>query len=195
VYNLRKMMTDEFPGRELNVEGFPDARFLALVRDVQADQVTLVPDTPDQSTSDHGWDFAADGEMLRGVVADLKNNGHRVALFADPDAEQMKHAAETGADRVELYTGPYGGSYHDAIEQQRELDRLAEAVTEAERQGLMVNAGHDLTVDGTARLIARIPSIAEVSIGHALFCDTLTYGMAETVRRYLVSCAAKPENS
>lgn len=195
VYNLRKMMTDEFPGRELNVEGFPDARFLALVRDVQADQVTLVPDTPEQSTSDHGWDFAADGQMLRLFTRDLKKNGHRIALFADPDAEQMKYAAETGTDRVELYTGPFGGSYHEANGQERELDRLAEAVTAAERYGLVVHAGHDLTVDGTARLIARAPSIAEVSIGHALFCDTLMYGMAKTVRRYLASCTPKSEIS
>ncbi len=194
VYNLRTMMTDEFPGRELNVEGFPDARFLALVRDVQADQVTLVPDTPEQSTSDHGWDFTSKGEMLREVTRDLKKNGHRVALFADPDSEQMKSAAETGADRVELYTGPYGGSYHDANAQKQELDRLIAAVTEAEEHGLVVNAGHDLTVDGAARLIARAPSIAEVSIGHALFCDTVTYGMAETVRRYLLSCTTKSDS-
>lgn len=193
VHDLRKLITTRFPDRELNVEGFPDARLLALVRDVQADQVTLVPDAPDQSTSDHGWDIVAEGERLSQVIADLKTNGHRVVLFADPDAEQMKHAAETGADRVELYTGPYGGSYQDANEQERELNRLIEAVRQAERHGLVVNAGHDLTVDGTARLIARAPSIAEVSIGHALFCDALTYGMTETVRRYLVSCSAKPE--
>ncbi len=195
VHNLRKMMTEEFPDRELNVEGFPDPRFLTLVRDVQADQVTLVPDAPDQSTSDHGWDFVENAKMLHEVVAGLKKNGHRVALFADPDAEQMIHAAETEADRIELYTGPYGGSYHDAKGQERELDRLVGAITEAKRCGLAVNAGHDLTVEGTARLIARAPSIAEVSIGHALFCDALTYGMEETVRRYLGSCTIQTETS
>jgi len=188
VRNLRKLIKADFPKCELNVEGFPDARFLSLVQDVQADQVTLVPDAHDQATSDHGWDFVVEREQLTKIVTDLKKNGHRVALFADPDAHHMKGAAETGADRVELYTGPYGGAYHTAIAQERELDRLIEAITEAERHGLVVNAGHDLTVIGTAQLIARAPSVAEVSIGHALFCDALIYGMAETVRRYLMSC-------
>lgn len=188
VQDLRDLIKTDFPESELNVEGFPDSRFLSLVRDVQADQVTLVPDAPGQATSDHGWDFVVEREQLATIVTNLKKCGHRVALFADPDAQKMKGAAETGADRVELYTGPYGGTYHTAIAQERELDRVVEAISEAERHGLVVNAGHDLTVIGTAQLIARAPSVAEVSIGHALFCDALKYGMAETVRRYLMSC-------
>ncbi|WP_170332484.1 pyridoxine 5'-phosphate synthase [Ruegeria arenilitoris] len=185
---LRALLDAEFPDRELNVEGYPDPRFLSLVHEVRADQVTLVPDDPAQATSDHGWDFEAQGVMLAEVVAGLKEHGHRVSLFSDPEAEHMAHAAQTGADRVELYTGPFGGSYNDPGTEKQELDRLAEAAAAAEAQGLKVNAGHDLTVNGTRKLVTRIPSIAEVSIGHALFCDALTFGIAETTRRYLDSC-------
>ncbi len=186
---LRALLDAEFPNRELNVEGYPDARFLLLVHEVRADQVTLVPDDPAQATSDHGWDFEAHSAMLADVVGTLKAGGHRVSLFADPDADQMAHAAQTGTDRVELYTGPFGGAYDDSSTEKRELNRLFDAATAAEAHGLKVNAGHDLTVGGTGKLVSRIPSIAEVSIGHALFCDALTFGMAETVRRYLGSCA------
>lgn len=189
VWALRALLDAEFPDRELNVEGYPDARFLALVQEVRADQVTLVPDDPAQATSDHGWDFETQGAMLAEVVAGLKKHGHRVSLFSDPDAGHMARAAQTGTDRVELYTGPFGGAYGDPSAEDRELERLAEATAAAEMQGLQVNAGHDLTVSGTRKLSARIPSISEVSIGHALFCDALTFGMAETVCRYLRSCA------
>lgn len=182
---LRALLDAEFPDRELNVEGYPDDRFLALVSEVRADQVTLVPDSPDQATSDHGWDFDADGALLSGVVARLKDGGHRVSMFSDPDASVMAHAAKTGTDRVELYTGPFGGSYDDPVGEARTLEDLAAAAVAAEQFGMAVNAGHDLTVAGTGKLVERIPQIAEVSIGHALFCDALTFGMAETVRRYL----------
>jgi pyridoxine 5-phosphate synthase len=189
VWALRALLDAEFPDRELNVEGYPDARFLSLAHEVRADQVTLVPDDPAQATSDHGWEFEAQGAMLADVVGGLKKKGHRVSLFSDPEALHMTNAARTGADRVEFYTGPFGGAYNDPITEERELERLADATAEAEAQGLQVNAGHDLTVGGTRKLIIRVPSISEVSIGHALFCDALTFGMAETVRRYLESCA------
>ena len=185
---LRALLDAEFPNRALNVEGYPDARFLSLVQEVRAEQVTLVPDDPAQATSDHGWDIETQGVMLKDVVAGLKEHGHRVSLFSDPEAAHMGHAALTGADRVELYTGPFGASYGDANTEDRELDRIANAAVAAEAQGLKVNAGHDLTVNGTRKLITRIPSISEVSIGHALFCDALTFGMAETVLRYLDAC-------
>ena len=189
VHDIRAMLDSEFPNSELNVEGFPTPEFLQLVRSVRADQVTLVPDDPGQATSDHGWDIIGNQSFLLPLITDLKASGHRVALFADPDVEQMQAAAETGADRVELYTGPFGGAYDDAATQALELNSLEKAAHAAADVGLGINAGHDLTVEGTAKLIARIPIIAEVSIGHALFCDTLTYGMAETVRRYAASCA------
>jgi pyridoxine 5-phosphate synthase len=189
VRDLRALIDDAFPGCELNVEGYPDERFLALVREVRAEQVTLVPDSPDQATSDHGWDFVGERGRLSNVVASLKANGHRVALFADPEADQMADASAIGADRVELYTGPYGATHSNPVARERELERLENAVATAREHGLGVNAGHDLTVANTAALVERIPAIAEVSIGHALFCDSLTYGMKETVRRYLSACA------
>ena len=190
VHALRALITNEFPDRELNVEGYPDERFLELVREVSADQVTLVPDGPDQDTSDHGWDFVQKGNMLRAIVDDLKSSGHRISLFADPDVRIISAAAATGTDRVELYTGPFGGAYGDDEKQSRELEALQSAAEAARAAGLKVNAGHDLTVPNTAILVSRIPYLAEVSIGHALFCDALTYGMEDTVTRYLTSCRA-----
>ena len=190
VRDLRALIDAEFPDRELNVEGFPDDRFLELCREVRADQVTLVPDDPEQATSDHGWDFAADAERLREVVGTLQGRGHRVSCFADPDADLMADAAATGTDRVEFYTGPYGSTYDDPAAEERELRRLTAAAQTARALGLGINAGHDLTVPNTATLVARVPLIDEVSIGHALFCDALEHGMAETVRRYLQACAS-----
>jgi pyridoxine 5-phosphate synthase len=187
---FKALIQEEFPDRELNVEGYPDDRFLALVKEVNPDQVTLVPDAPDQATSDHGWDFRTHSSFLTDLVSDLKTPDRRVALFADPDADQMEHAAATGADRVELYTCAYGSSYDDASQTERELDRLAATTAAALDWGLGVNAGHDLTVPGTRKLVERVPEIAEVSIGHALFCDTLMHGINETVRRYVSACQA-----
>lgn len=188
VYGLRKLITKEFPDRELNIEGYPDARFLGLVKEVGAEQVTLVPDAPGQATSDHGWDFTAHRSLLSEVVEGLKANGHRVSLFADPDARVIPAAAATGADRIELYTGQFGSAHSDAMVETKELEALSQAAQAAVDHGLGVNAGHDLTVPNTARLIQGIPFIAEVSIGHALFCDALTFGLATTVGRYLRSC-------
>ena len=188
VRDLRELINREFEDAELNVEGYPDECFLALVDEVEADQVTLVPDDPAQATSDHGWDFSGEGDRLAEIVAGLKRRGHRVSLFADPDAAQMEAAAATGTDRVEFYTGPYGSTYGDPEAEEREIERLGGAAAAATALGLGVNAGHDLTVANTAQLIWCVPAIAEVSIGHALFCDALTYGMAKTVRRYLDAC-------
>jgi len=188
VQDLRALIDSEFPDRELNVEGYPDARFLDLAATVRAEQVTLVPDDPAQATSDHGWDFAKDGVWLADIVGGLKARRQRVSLFADPDARQMEAAAATGTHRVELYTGPYGAAHSDPAACERALTDLAQAATEATLLGLAVNAGHDLTVPNLAVLVAHVPQIAEVSIGHALFCDALTYGMDATVRRYLAAC-------
>ena len=136
---------------------------------MRAEQVTLVPDDPAQATSDHGWDFAKDGVWLADIVGGLKARRQRVSLFADPDARQMEAAAATGTHRVELYTGPYGAAHSDPAACERALTDLAQAATEATLLGLAVNAGHDLTVPNLAVLVAHVPQIAEVSIGHALF--------------------------
>ncbi|WP_424968656.1 pyridoxine 5'-phosphate synthase [Dinoroseobacter sp. S375] len=187
-WTFRRMIDAHFPNRELNIEGYPDPRFLSLVEAVRPEQVTLVSDAPDQATSDHGWDFRAQAAELADWVARLKSAGCRVALFADAEAAHMSDAAATGADRVELYTGPYGSAHADAGLAAHELHRLAQAAMAARGCGLGVNAGHDLTVPGTRALLAQIPTIDEVSIGHALFCDALSFGMTETVRRYLSAC-------
>jgi pyridoxine 5-phosphate synthase len=185
---LRALIDDGFPEAEFNIEGFPDEAFLALVEVNEPDQVTLVPDDPAQPTSDHGWDFEAQFDLLEPVVRRLKKGGMRVSLFANPDPAGMEAARATGADRIELYTGPYGGCHDDAARAAAELARLAQAAQAARAQGLDVNAGHDLTVANLPALAAAVPFLAEVSIGHGLTADALEHGMAGTVRRFLAAC-------
>lgn len=185
---LRALINDEFPQAELNVEGFPDKAFLDLVEANEPDQVTLVPDDPAQPTSDHGWDFDAQFDFLAPAVGRLKKRGFRVSLFANPDPAGMAAARATGADRIELYTGPYGGCHGDAAEAAAALGRLERAATAARTQGLGVNAGHDLTVANLPALAEAIPFLAEVSIGHGLTADALEFGMAGTVGRFLKAC-------
>jgi len=186
---LRALIDDEFPQAEFNIEGYPTADFLALVEAAQPEQVTLVPDDPAQPTSDHGWNFIADGDMLKPVVARLKKGGARVSLFADPDASEAQIAAAkaTGADRIELYTGPYGSCHSDSGKAARELEKLVKTAGLAGAAGLAGNAGHDLTVANLPALAKAVPQLAEVSIGHALTADALEYGMAGTVRRFLAA--------
>ena len=184
---LRALIDDEFAHAELNVEGFPDEQFLQLVEATEPNQVTLVPDDPRQATSDHGWDFVASRERLAPIVARLKRRGFRVSLFADPSPVGMEIAAELGADRVELFTGPYGGCHDDSESTDKALELLGNAADAALRAGLEVNAGHDLTVANLPALVKRVPRLAEVSIGHALAAEALEFGMAETVRRFLVA--------
>jgi len=187
---LAALIGAEFPGREFNIEGNPTEDFLQLVEAIKPQQVTLVPDEPGQATSDHGWDFAAHKPRLTAITARLKAFGARVSLFANPDADpaQLDAAAATGTDRIELYTGPYGACHDDADAAARKLDRLGQTADAAFARGLGVNAGHDLTVANLPPLVARIPQLAEVSIGHGLTADALTYGMAETVRRFRRAC-------
>ncbi|MEQ8297174.1 MAG: pyridoxine 5'-phosphate synthase [Nitratireductor sp.] len=193
VPDIRALIDDEFPDREFNIEGYPTQDFLDLVEKAEPEQVTLVPDDPEQATSDHGWDFVANGDILRAIVARLKGNGARVSLFCDPDASQAQIAAAqaTGADRVEFYTGPYGACYDDSEKAAKELEKLKETALLAKDAGLGVNAGHDLTVANLPGLARAIPHLAEVSIGQGLTADALEYGMAETVRRFLRACAGQ----
>jgi len=189
VPTLRKL-TQEHQA-EFNMEGYPSPEFLELVRSHRPDQVTLVPDDPGQSTSDHGWDFVTFHKTLSPMVAALKQLGMRVSLFCDPDAskEQIAAARSTGADRIELYTGPYGATHDDATAAKRELKKLGVTAELASQAGLGINAGHDLTVDNLPLLVRAIGDLAEVSIGHALTADALQFGMAETVQRYIQACA------
>lgn len=187
---LRALIDDEFPQAEFNIEGYPTEEFLDLVEANQPEQVTLVPDDPAQATSDHGWDFEGKGNFLRSVVQRLKKSGARVSLFCDPDAGRsaLEAARATGADRVEFYTGPYGGTYDDPVRAKQELGILEASGRIAAELGLGVNAGHDLTVDNLPALARALPNLLEVSIGHGLTADALEHGMAETVRRFVRAC-------
>ena len=185
---IRALIDDEFPGAEFNIEGYPTEEFLALVERHQPEQVTLVPDDPSQATSDHGWNFAAQAAFLGPIVARLKKGGLRVSLFSDPDPSGMAAVRDLGADRIELYTGPYGACHDDPARAEGELSRLGEAADAAFAAGLDVNAGHDLVVDNLPPLVRRVPRLAEVSIGHGLTADALEYGMATTVGRFLKAC-------
>ncbi|KPF42459.1 pyridoxine 5'-phosphate synthase [Rhizobium sp. AAP43] len=187
---LRALIDDLFPQAEFNIEGYPSEDFLSLCEEIEPEQVTLVPDDPSQATSDHGWDLSLHQTELARVVARLRAKGMRVSLFVDGDGrpEAMALAKATGAERVELYTGPYGGCFDDPQAASREVERLGLTADAALALGLGVNAGHDLTVANLPALVKRIPELAEVSIGHGLTADALQYGMAETVRRFRRAC-------
>jgi pyridoxine 5-phosphate synthase len=168
---------------EFNIEGNPEADFLALVHEVQPAQCTLVPDTPEQRTSDHGWDVVADADKLGPVIAALKAAGMRVSLFMDPDPAQMAAVAALGADRVELYTEAYASAFGTS-EQARVLQMYVDTALAAVDAGLGINAGHDLTVANLPDFIAQVPQVREVSIGHALIADALWSGLRSTVQAY-----------
>lgn len=187
---IRALIDDEFPEAEFNIEGYPTQEFFDLCAGVQPEQVTLVPDDPSQATSDHGWDFRKHRDFLAEVIASYKKIGCRVSLFADGDgdAEAVAIAKAVGADRIELYTGPYGGCYDAPERAEQILDGLSRTADAALALGLGVNAGHDLTTANLPALIKRIPQLAEASIGHALTADALEFGMAETVRRFRKAC-------
>jgi pyridoxine 5-phosphate synthase len=174
---------------EFNLEGNPFPEFLALVREVRPAQCTLVPDSPEQSTSDHGFVLVREGgatvdaRRLRPIVADLRSAGIRVSLFIDPDREQIAAAAELGVSRVELYTEPFAKAF--GSERERTVwSRYREAARTAQELDLGVNAGHDLSLLNLGRF-CEIPGILEVSIGHALIADALEMGLDRAVRAYL----------
>jgi pyridoxine 5-phosphate synthase len=183
VTDINRLLRKEYPGRELNIEGYPDERFLALVEAERPDQVTLVPDDPSQSTSDHGWDILANRERLEAVIARIHKGGMRVSLFVDPDPAVPALAKAVGADRVEIYTGPYGGAF-EPKDLAREFDKVVATGKAAERAGLGLNAGHDLTRANLPALVKALPNLQEVSIGHAITADAMMFGMAETVRKF-----------
>ena len=187
VFALSALLRADYPEAEFNVEGYPSADFLELVEQVNPQQVTLVPDDPAQATSDHGWDFTGKGNFLTSIVQRLKRADRRIALFCDPDAGEsgMRAAKATGADRVELFTGPYGACYDAPERAELELADLAKTCRAALAAGLGVNAGHDLTLDNLPAFQAAVPGVAEVSIGHGLTADALLMGFAEATRRYI----------
>ncbi len=171
-------------GIEFNVEGYPSEDFLDLAEQVKPHQVTLVPDPPEASTSDHGWDCDGQREFLRSCIARLQGAGIRVSLFVDPDAQAVASARDTGTDAVELYTGPYGAAY-GGPDEQATLAACRTAGSEARDLGLRLNAGHDLNLDNLGKLCQSLPWLAEVSIGHAFTADALAMGYARAVKSYL----------
>jgi pyridoxine 5-phosphate synthase len=185
VTELAALIRHEFaPAIEYNIEGYPTPEFVALIREVRPDQVTLVPDAPDQRTSDHGWDLARDGARLAPLIAELHAAGARVSLFMDPDPDVIASAATVGADRIELYTGPYAHSFAGGMAGPL-LRRYVQAAEAAQEAGLGVNAGHDLNLDNLPTFACAIPQLAEVSIGHAITADALRIGFPAAVEAYL----------
>lgn len=184
---LRALLDAEYPDAEYNIEGYPSDDFTRLVLDNRPDQVTLVPDDPAQSTSDHGWPFAEKQAFLTEAIRPFKEAGLRVAVFCDPDASacELDSAAAAGADRVELFTGPYGALFDDPDAARAAAAALGRTAALAGERGLGVNAGHDLTVANLPRIVTAIPALLEVSIGHGITADALEFGIAEAVNRYL----------
>ncbi len=179
VYELKKVVKTEF-----NIEGNPkETKFVDLVLANKPEQVTLVPDAENQLTSNHGWDTIKHAEYLKSIIKKFKSAGIRVSIFVDPVADMVKAAADTGTDRIELYTESYAKQYHSnkelAILPYQEAAKIANAL------GLGINAGHDLDLENLAYLNQNIIGLNEVSIGHALICDALYYGIENTIQMYL----------
>lgn len=178
-----------WPDREFNVEGNPFHNLMDCVRDLRArslpvHQVTFVPDSEGQFTSDHGWNFPQDAQRLAPLVAQARALGLRVSLFMDAEPQAMAAAKAVGADRVELYTEPYAAAWGGTA-QADQLQRFARAAQAAQAAGLGVNAGHDLNRDNLAAFVHQVPSVLEVSIGHALIADALELGYSATIAAYL----------
>lgn len=167
---------------EMNIEGNPTEEFISLVKSVKPAQVTLVPDSPDQLTSNHGWNVSDNFDFLKSIIAQFKEDGIRVSLFIDPSPEQIHYAKLVGADRVELYTKAYADNY--ANDREVAISPFVEAAEAAREEGLGLNAGHDLSLENLAYFHEQIPWLDEVSIGHAIICDALYLGIEETIRRY-----------
>jgi len=178
VVQLKKVVTTEF-----NIEGYPDERYLKLIREVRPHQATLVPDAPDAITSNAGWDTIKQQHFLKEVVDEIKRLGVRVSVFVDPSPRFVEGAAVVGADRVELYTEPYAREF--LVEKDIAVKPYIESANLAHELGLGLNAGHDLDLHNLAFLNKSVPFLDEVSIGHALICDALYLGLENTIQLYL----------
>jgi len=178
VYEIKPLITTEF-----NIEGYPNEEFLKMVIEIQADQVTLVPDSNDQLTSDHGWDTWKHLGFLKEVIARLQDHGIRTSIFVDPDERMVEGAAEIKTDRIELYTEPYATLY--PIDRNKAIEPFVVAAKMAATLGIDVNAGHDLSLENLNYMYHKIPNLKEVSIGHALIADALYLGLETTIQKYL----------
>ncbi|WP_339606970.1 pyridoxine 5'-phosphate synthase [uncultured Roseivirga sp.] len=178
VYDLKKVVTTEF-----NIEGYPDERFMKMVKEVKPEQATLVPDPPGVLTSNAGWDTVAHEEFLKEVISELKAAGVRVSIFVAPEMDMIEGAAKVGTDRIELYTEMYASAYDK--DKTKAIADYKLAAVRARELGLGINAGHDLDLKNLAYLKQEIPFMDEVSIGHALVCDALYFGLENTIQLYL----------
>jgi len=167
-------------GLELNIEGYPSEDFLSMVEEIRPDQCTLVPDGPDQLTSDHGWNLKVDFDFVRSSIERISQLGIRTAIFLDPDIEQVKLVPSTGADRIELYTEQYASTF-DTGEGSRIFQKFKTAASEAKHLNIGVNAGHDLDLLNLPKFL-EIEDILEVSIGHALMIECIEQGMTNVIR-------------
>ncbi len=180
VYDLKKVVTTEF-----NIEGFPNTKFINLVTEIKPEQVTLVPDPPGVLTSNAGWDTVKQKDFLKEIISEFKEQGIRTSIFVDTNLDNIKNALDTGTNRIEFYTGPYAEDFP----KNKELaikDYIA-AANLANELGIEINAGHDLNLDNLSYFKTNIQNLKEVSIGHALICDALYFGLEETIKKYL-SC-------
>ncbi|MFT6866676.1 MAG: pyridoxine 5-phosphate synthase [Cyclobacteriaceae bacterium] len=178
VLDLKEVVSTEF-----NIEGYPDKRFMQIIEIVKPEQVTLVPDGPGVLTSCAGWDTIQNHDMLAEIIAKLKSYGSRVSIFVDPNEKMVAGAKTTGADRIELYTEPYASGY--SMDREAAVSAYIKAAAKATELGLGLNAGHDLDLINLQYLKSCIPQLDEVSIGHALICDALYYGLENTIQMYL----------
>jgi pyridoxine 5-phosphate synthase len=179
---LKSKVTTEF-----NIEGYPSDEFLALVLKTKPDQCTLVPDLPGALTSDNGWDTVTHQSFLKEITSKLQGEGIRVSLFIDPIRDRLLAAKETGAERIEFYTGPYA---HDFQKDRYEaVSPFSEAANICSEIGLGINAGHDLNLDNLQFFKTHVPGLMEVSIGHAVVCDALYFGLKNTIQMYLKELA------
>jgi pyridoxine 5-phosphate synthase len=182
VLDLKPLVKTEF-----NIEGYPSKEFMDLVLSVKPEQATLVPDPPDAITSNTGWDTIAHQAFLKDVISTLKAAGIRVSIFLNAEPDKVAAAKSAGADRIELYTGPYAEEFANARTQQQNFQLLndyKETARAATAIGLDINAGHDLNLDNLRFFKLHIPQLKEVSIGHALVCDALYLGLENTIQLY-----------
>lgn len=167
---------------EFNIEGYPSRKFIELVKSVRPHQVTLVPDPPEAITSNSGWNTVVHKSFLQDVIAEFSEVGVRTSIFIDTDLENIANAAKTNTDRIELYTEPFAAMY--AKDREKAIAPFIAAAEAAKKAGLKVNAGHDLSLDNLKFFCENIPFLAEVSIGHALICDALYFGLEKTIQLY-----------
>jgi pyridoxine 5-phosphate synthase len=178
VHDIKPIITTEF-----NIEGYPNDSFIQLVISVLPNQVTLVPDPPGAITSSAGWDTIKNKDLLKQVIQRFHEYGIRTSIFVDPNTEMVKHAADTGTERIELYTEPYATNF--SLNPAEAIEPFIEAAEAAKLVGLGLNAGHDLSLENLNYFSKNIPNLLEVSIGHALIADALYFGLENTIQMYL----------